>query len=236
MSEIIFVRHGQASFGKASYDKLSELGLEQVQHLARYWGDLGETFDQIYVGSLHRQKETANELLTLVRNNEPLLNVDDSFNEYSGDPLIRIYLRDFAYKEGLKTSIEMPITDERLFQSVFERATSKWLSDQLVPNKADSDFESWKAFKRRVYGGVDEIMSKHIHGSRTLVSTSGGVIATVLQRVLKFPDEQVIQTNWMVHNSSITRIRYGNGKMSVMQFNSLPHLERTGMTDLITYR
>ena len=79
-------------------------------------------------------------------------------------------------------------------------------------------------------------MSRHSSGSRTLISTSGGVIATALQRVLKFPDEQVIQTNWMVHNSSVTRIRYGNGKMSVTQFNSLPHLERKGMTDLITYR
>ena len=79
-------------------------------------------------------------------------------------------------------------------------------------------------------------MSKYSNGSRTLVSTSGGVIATALQRVLNFPDEQVIQTNWMVRNSSVTRIRYGNGKMSVTQFNSLPHLERKGMTDLITYR
>ena len=174
--------------------------------------------------------------MTLVRSNPPLLHVDGAFNEYNGDPLIRIYLRDFADDQDLKANIEMPITDERLFQSVFEIATSKWLSDQLVPNKADSDFESWESFKRRVYRGVDEIMSKHIQGSRTLVSTSGGVIATALQRVLKFPDEQVIQTNWMVNNSSITRIRYGNGKMSVTQFNSLPHLERKGMTDLITYR
>ena len=130
MSEIIFVRHGQASFGKASYDKLSELGLEQVQHLARYWSDLGETFDQIYVGSLRRQKETAKELLTLVRSNPPLLHVDDSFNEYNGDPLIRIYLRDFAEDKDLKANIEIPIMDERLFQSVFEKATSKWLSDE----------------------------------------------------------------------------------------------------------
>ena len=236
MSEIIFVRHGQASFGKASYDKLSELGVEQVRHLARYWSDLGEKFDQIYVGSLRRQKETANELLSLVKSNPPVFQIDDSFNEYNGDPLIRIYLRDFANSRGLKTNIEMPITDERLFQSVFEKATSKWLSNQLEPREADSDFESWETFKRRVYRGLDEIMSKHTHGSRTLVSTSGGVIATALQRVLKFPDEQVIQTNWMVHNSSITRIRYGNGKISMTQFNSLPHLARTGMTDLITYR
>ena len=236
MSEIILVRHGQASFGKASYDKLSELGITQVRHLMRHWNELGESFDQIYMGSLQRQRETANELLMLVKSDPPLSYVDDSFNEYNGDPLIRIYLRDFSASEGLKSGIQMPIKDERLFQSYFEKATSKWLQDQLVPGENDSDFESWGTFKQRVYSGLDNIMSRHSSGSRTLISTSGGVIATALQRVLKFSDEQVIQTNWMVHNSSVTRIRYGNGKMSVTQFNSLPHLERKGMTDLITYR
>ena len=79
-------------------------------------------------------------------------------------------------------------------------------------------------------------MSKYLNGSRTLVSTSGGVIATALQRVLNFPDEQVIQTNWMVHNSSVTKLRYGGGRISLSQFNSLPHLERQDKQHLITYR
>ena len=83
---LLFVRHGQASFGKTSYDRLSKLGLKQVKHLARYWSDLGETFDQIYVGSLRRQKETADSLLNFVEGKPTVLNVDDAFNEYSGDP------------------------------------------------------------------------------------------------------------------------------------------------------
>ncbi|GIT63997.1 MAG: hypothetical protein Ct9H300mP22_3970 [Gammaproteobacteria bacterium] len=37
MSELILVRHGQASFGQKSYDKLSDLGIEQVRILARHW-------------------------------------------------------------------------------------------------------------------------------------------------------------------------------------------------------
>ena len=79
-------------------------------------------------------------------------------------------------------------------------------------------------------------MPRLANGSRTLISTSGGVIAMALQRVLGFPDEQVIATNWMVHNSSVTRVRYGNGKISLTQFNSLPHLEKKGMQHLVTYR
>ena len=61
-------------------------------------------------------RETANELLMLAESNPPRLYVDDSFNEYNGDPLIRIYLRDFAASEGMKSDVKMPIRDERLFQ------------------------------------------------------------------------------------------------------------------------
>ena len=236
MSEIIFVRHGQASFGEKSYDKLSELGVHQVRHLASYWKGLGETFDQLYSGSLLRQKETANELIALTKGDSPGIQIDDSFNEYNGDSLIRIYLRDKADLQSSNSSVDMPIKDERRFQRIFEKATSKWIKNSLKPTSNDSDFESWTSFKHRVYSGVDELMSKHTQGSRTLVSTSGGVIAMMLQRVLNFPDEKVIETNWMVRNSSITRIRYGDGKISLTQFNSLPHLEQKGMTHLITYR
>ena len=79
-------------------------------------------------------------------------------------------------------------------------------------------------------------MEVHTSGSKVLIATSGGVIAMALQKVLNFPDEHVISTNWMIHNSSVTRVRYGNDKVSLTQFNSLPHLEMKGMKHLITYR
>ena len=60
MSEIILVRHGQASFGADSYDKLSDKGVEQVKVLARHWQEVGEQFDHVYSGTLLRQRETAN--------------------------------------------------------------------------------------------------------------------------------------------------------------------------------
>jgi broad specificity phosphatase PhoE len=79
-------------------------------------------------------------------------------------------------------------------------------------------------------------MTRHGSGSKVLISTSGGVIAMALQRVLQFPDEQVIRTNWMLKNSSVTRIQYGNGKLSLVQFNNLAHLEKADMADMVTYR
>jgi hypothetical protein len=57
-----------------------------------------------------------------------------------------------------------------------------------------------------------------------------------LQRVLNFPDEHVIATNWMVRNSAVTRFIYGNGKLSLTQFNNLAHLENTEHQHKITFR
>ena len=236
MSELIFVRHGQASFGKESYDKLSEQGIEQVRILRRHWEALGETFDHLYSGTLLRQTETAAELLPLVAGapQEPVKLA--ALNEYNGDPLIQIYLRDHSVAEGFDHDIGWPITEERLFQQLFEAATARWIKGELMPGERDSHFEHWADFRERVHNVVDELMARHRGGSRVLVSTSGGVIAMALQRVLQFPDEQVIATNWMVHNSSVTRVKYGGGRVSLTQFNSLSHLERPEVSHLITYR
>ncbi len=236
MSELILVRHGQASFGTDSYDKLSEKGVEQVKILARHWQEVGEQFDHIYSGSLLRQKETANELLSLVKNSPAAFTENPAFNEYNGDPLMRIYLRNHAAEDGFASKPEWPIRDERLFQSVFEAACAKWIRGELQPSEKDSSFEYWLDFQQRVHLAIDEIMTRHGSGSRILISTSGGVIAMALQRVLQFPDESVITTNWMVRNSSVSRVKYGQGKVSLTQFNSLPHLERPGLQHMITYR
>lgn len=236
MSELILVRHGQASFGKASYDKLSDKGIEQAKVLCRHWQRQGEAFDYIYSGSLLRQRETAQELLSLVsgKPKEPTVNPD--FNEYNGDPLIRMYLRDHAASDGLHEHPPWPIQDERVFQQLFERATALWIAGELKPQAEDTSFEAFADFQHRVYRGLDALMAKHQRGSRVVLSTSGGVIAMTLQRVLQFPDERVIETNWMVHNSSVTRLRYGGGKLSLMQFNNVAHLEDPALQELLSYR
>jgi broad specificity phosphatase PhoE len=236
MSELVLVRHGQASFGKASYDKLSDNGIEQVKVLSAHWQQMGERFNHIYSGTLLRQRETAAELLNLV-DPQPAAPIQvAAFNEYNGDPLMRIYLRDFAHELTEVEQFEWPITDPRLFQKIFERATAKWIKNQLVASDSDHDYEPWQSFKARVHAGLDEIMATHPKSSRVLLSTSGGVIAMALQRVLQFPDEHVISTNWMVHNSSVTRIRYSGDRLSMTQFNNLAHLERNDLVHMVTYR
>ncbi|PCH63955.1 MAG: hypothetical protein COC19_00400 [SAR86 cluster bacterium] len=234
MSELILVRHGQASFGTDNYDRLSDKGVEQVKILSRHWRDLGLSFDAIYCGSLLRQQQTAAELLPLVQTGQVVTNA--SLNEYNGDPLIQVYLRKYALADGFPKDLQWPIRDEKQFQKLFEAATSRWIENTLEPDASDEKFEYWQDFQRRVYQVIDTIMAKHDRGSKILLSTSGGVIAMALQRVLQFSDAQVIATNWMVHNSSVTKFRYGNGRVSLSQFNNIAHLESPALQSMVTYR
>jgi len=236
MSELVLVRHGQASFGSDDYDRLSELGHRQVAILAAHWQQTGERFDAIYSGHLRRQQETAAALLPLLGSNAAQVNTHTGFNEYDGSPLINIYLREHATGDGLPASVEAIGGDRKLFQRVFEAATEKWLNDELEPTAADLGFEPWSAFTARVHAALDDLMGRYRNDARVLISTSGGVIAVALQKVLQLPPVQTINVNWMVSNSAVSRIRYGGGRLSLSQFNALPHLETASYQSLITCR
>ncbi len=236
MSELIFVRHGQASFGAETYDKLSETGIRQAQILADYWLDRGDTLDYMYSGSLLRQRETADPLLPMLKDGSNRYRTHEGFNEYSAAPLLDIYLRDHVERDITDAAVTANDLEKKFYQPTFEAATNKWIEGKLKPSTADADFETFAAFQSRVCQAVEEVMEAHGKGSRVLVSTSGGVIAMALQKVLGFPDKQVIATNWMVKNSSVTTIQYGGGRMSLTQFNGIPHLDTVEHRSLITYR
>lgn len=57
-----------------------------------------------------------------------------------------------------------------------------------------------------------------------------------VQSVLGTPDEEAIKLNWMIYNTSITRIPFSGSRRSLSMFNSIPHLERPGLVDKITFR
>ena len=59
MSELILIRHGQASFGEDNYDKLSKLGRRQANRLGQHWLAAGLAVDQVFAGPRDRHLDTA---------------------------------------------------------------------------------------------------------------------------------------------------------------------------------
>lgn len=94
----------------------------------------------------------------------------------------------------------------------------------------------WRSFHGRIVAQLEEIMRTEGRGKTLLVSTSGGVIGTIVAHVLGLANHIGIELNWAVHNASITRLIYNGDKVSLSMFNGLPHLDLAGRRQLITYR
>ena len=228
MSELYLIRHGQASFDSDNYDKLSDTGHQQAAILADYWQSLDTQFDAIYSGSLVRQLETAAGVAKQVAEQQPT--VLEGLNEYSGDQVLSAYRRQFAEQDGFASGGNMK--DRKFFQRILEMACLRWVRGELEGD----NLELFADFKQRATDALQNIMSANAKGRQVAVTTSGGVIAMAVQSILQMPDEQAMNLNWMVYNTSITRIPFSGSRKSLSVFNAIPHLERPGFTDKITYR
>ena len=94
MGTLTLIRHGQASFGAADYDQLSEIGQEQSRRLGAYLGHKNVHADVVYRGSLKRHAQTWMGMqeglaLTLGASYQAAVaTVNPALDEYDGEALI----------------------------------------------------------------------------------------------------------------------------------------------------
>jgi broad specificity phosphatase PhoE len=92
MSQIMLVRHGQASFLERDYDKLCANGEAQSALLGKYWSRRGVVFDRAYSGPRIRQMETARIVAESYRSTGrgfPETVVMSEFDEYAAEAVLR---------------------------------------------------------------------------------------------------------------------------------------------------
>lgn len=231
MSTLYLVRHGQASFGTDNYDQLSSVGREQVQLLGQFFVETGEKIDRIYSGALQRQRETADIVAAALGLAEPVA-IDSAFDEYDGDVILRSFAASLTPEQLAEAGWPGLKTDRRRFQFFLERAARAWVDARIEA----ADMVPWLGFHGRITTALTEIMTREGRSKTLLLSTSGGVIGTIVAHVLGLSNHMGVELNWAVHNASITRLIYSADKVSLSMFNALPHLERDGRRQLITYR
>lgn len=235
MSTLYLVRHGQASFGTDNYDQLSPTGQEQGRELGRYFAGLaarGERIDRIYSGSLQRQTETAEIIAAALGVSASPISIEPAFDEYDSDVILHTFAKSLTPEQLAAAGWPQLRTDRRKYQFFLERAARAWVeahieAEEMIP---------WRGFHRRITTAVEHIMRSEGRSKTLLISTSGGVIGTLVAHVLGLSNHIGIELNWAVHNASITRLIYSAEKVSLSMFNGLPHLDRDGLRQLITYR
>lgn len=231
MSTIYLVRHGQASFGTDDYDRLSDTGREQVRQLGNYFAELGERIDRIYSGSLRRQTETA-ELIAQSFTDAPPIAIEPAFDEYDSDLILHTFARSLTPEQLAEAGWPQLRTDRRKFQFFLERAARAWVEARIEAE----EMTPWRGFHGRITSALESIMRTEGRSKTLIISTSGGVIGTVVAHVMGLSNHIGLELNWAVHNASITRLIYSADKVSLSLFNGLPHLDRAELRHLITYR
>lgn len=89
------VRHAQASFLEANYDKLCANGEVQARLLGEYWLRRGMIFHNAYSGPRMRQQETAGIVADVYRaagRSFPEIVVTSEFDEYQAEAVMRTSL------------------------------------------------------------------------------------------------------------------------------------------------
>jgi broad specificity phosphatase PhoE len=239
MGHLTLVRHGQArSFEKES-DRLSAIGEEQARSLGRFWIRRETAFNEVYSGTLVRQRRTAEivgECFIEAGLNWPEIQMTPELNEYDSDGIINrlvpaIAERDASFRQLLAAFEQNKNTPERnrYFQRMFEVVTSTWLKGEIEVDGV----ESCATFHSRVRSTIKRIISAEGSGRRIAVFTSGGVIGLTVQTTLDAPDNKALEINWRVRNCSLTEFVFNMDRLSLDSFNTIPHLDDPA---LWTYR
>jgi len=224
MSEVYLVRHGQASFGAANYDKLSPLGHQQSSWLGEYFLERNINFDAVLAGTLVRQQETATGIIQHL-SGSPNIDTQAGLNEFSFSKIIDAYIS--QYPEEMPSDKSNP----KLYYALLKSAMFAWLNNKLdIP-----DSETWGDFDERVGQVVEYIRSLSKNNKRILVVSSGGAISMILKHMLGLESTQVIHLNLQVKNTGITHFFCNNDTLRLSSFNNVPHLDTPNRLKSITY-
>lgn len=236
MSELYLVRHGQASFGTADYDRLSALGEEQAALLAEHLAAIARRIDVIHSGPLRRQRATAEIIArTLAARGAPAVEiiVCDDLAEYDAEAIIAAFVRSPQAPPWVRERLERPARLERSrFQRLLEAAGRAWVRGEIGGER----IECWPAFKTRTARALESMRRAEGRGRAVLVSSSAGVIGALIGRILDLGDEAALAASWPMYNTALSHVRFDERRLTLASFNSVGHLERVGRPELLTYR
>ena len=222
MGTLYLVRHGQASFGEADYDRLSELGHKQSRRLGEYFAEKGITFDAVVTGTLRRHAETFNGIAQGMDLKAEAL-AWPGLNEYDSEAVIGAI---HPHKLEKPTSPEMYRHHFRLLRD----GLSQWMAGVVSPR----GMPSYREFVHGVTSALDHVRAQH-HGKNVLVVSSGGPISTAVGQVLGTSPETTIELNLRIRNSSVTEFAFTPKRHMLVTYNTLPHLDDASYKDWVTY-
>ena len=222
MGSLYLIRHGQASFGAADYDQLSELGARQCNALGRYFADRGVQFEAVLRGSLRRHAQSLSALNDGYGAALPATLEWPGLNEYDGEAIIR------TVHSGALAAPDSPELYRAHFR-LLRQGLAAWMAGSVAP----LGMPSYVQFVAGISAALDHVRSQH--SGNVLLVSSGGPISTAVGQVLGTPAETTIELNLRIRNSAVTEFAFTPKRHMLVSYNHVPHLDQPGRADWVTY-
>jgi len=217
---LLMVRNGQASFGKANYDELSERGHSQAYQLGLLLADHRHQFSHVRVGDMKRHRQTLDGIRKAYQERGlslPNADVDADLNEFDHGSVFSAYMQQHADTDIVRAAAS---GETRATGAMVYAALVAWMNDSLgeLP-------ETWHGFGARARQAADRLHD--VDGDETLVISSGGLISRIAQAALEVPDHRAVDLNISLRNSALSEFHARDGQWRLGMWNALPHLHDT---------
>ena len=222
MALLFLVRHGQASFGTADYDRLSDLGRQQSRWLGEYFAGRGLTFRSVMAGTLKRQQDTASEILAGL-GQEAVVQTHEGLNEYNGEALYAAYT-------GGRAVLEHQRSDYRDYWRTLKAAMHAWAAGTLAGTP-----ETWDEFGARTRAALTIACQGASRDDAILVVSSGGAISRAVVDIIGASGATAVEFNLQFRNSGVCELIVGSDAMRLVTFNALPHLDLPERRHAVTH-
>ena len=222
MPKIIFVRHGQAQFGQANYDKLSEVGHEQAVALGKALFEQGITIDHWVSGDMVRHAETLRGISQGMRTQVSHQIVTPDLNEYDFTGQLNARFVGGKAPAGLHT-------DRKTHFRALRETLALWQNDKIL-----NPPESWAAFETRLKRAQQTIFG--LEGDTILVVSSGGAISKIVANALGVSHAKQVDLQLQIKNASMSTFIYSRrtGGFFLNAFNETPFVSAKTQ-HLLTY-
>jgi broad specificity phosphatase PhoE len=223
MGTLYLVRHGQASFGAADYDQLSELGARQCRALGEYFAERHMPLQAVLRGTLRRHAQS----LDAFAEGYGALPLPQALewpglNEYDSDALIK------SVHPGPLAKPDSPEVYRAHFRLLRE-ALAAWMAGRTAP----VGMPAYADWVRGITDALDHVRATH--SGNVAVFSSGGPISTAVGQVLGTSAETTIELNLRMRNSSLTEFAFTPKRHMLVAYNHLPHLDRPDRAAWVTY-
>ena len=216
MTTIYLIRHGQASFGAESYDKLSPNGELQAKLLGQYFNQILKEEPYVVAGSMQRHQQTANLALAECFPYTRIM-TDNAWNEFNHQQVFAQYEPSFNEPHLLKQDVENEANPRAYLAKIFEGAIERWTGGDYH-HEYD---ESWPNFKSRVETALQNLSDElaKTKPRYAVVFTSGGVISVAAGKLLELNANRTFALNWAITNTSMTTLRLVGNEPQLLSLN-----------------